>query len=368
MPIQSIIDAQAELAKKPDSNSINDNIVLSSRIRLARNLDGIAFPGWAKEHEKKNVLSNVFESLEKLPQMEEGTAIKLETLNKLEKQILLERHLISQELINTSSNAGIFVNKDQSCSIMINEEDHLRIQYLGKGLQLESVWQKISDIDNALEQKLEYAFSTEIGYLTSCPTNVGTGMRVSAMMHLPALVIAGHMEKVIRALNQVGITVRGLFGEGSQANGSIFQISNQQTLGVSEEEIISNLQKFILAIIEHENNSREKLVEDKPEKLFDQIGRAYGLFKHSYLLNPIESINLLSFIRLAIELKLITTPLDLSENLNRIYIEGQAAHIEYATTKDNLPETEDKEQDRHRALYFAKQFLDLPVPNFDKQN
>lgn len=368
MPIQSIIDTQAELAKQPDSDSISNNIVLSTRVRLARNLDGIAFPNWAKETQKKDILAKVFQSLDKLPQMAEGTALRAEDLSKLEKQILLERHLISQEIINTSSNAGIFINKDQSCAIMINEEDHLRIQCLGKGLQLENVWQTISAIDTALEKELEYAFSTDIGYLTSCPTNVGTGLRVSAMMHLPALVIAGHMEKVIRAVNQVGITVRGLFGEGSEASGSIFQISNQQTLGVSEEDIINHLRKFLLAIIEHENNTREKLIEDKPEGLFDRIGRAYGLFKHAYLLNATESINLFSFIRLAIELKLISAPTDLSANLNRIYIEGQAAHIEYAMTKEDATETINKNQDRYRALYFAKQFSGLPDPDFDKSD
>src|SRR5690606_24022410 len=166
-----------------------------------------------------------------------------------------------RELSTVSEGAGVVISKDQSVSVMINEEDHLRIQVMKSGFRFKQAWTAINGVDSALEDGLDFAFSTKIGYLTACPTNLGTGMRASAMMHLPALVISNQMEKVVRAVNQLGMVVRGLFGEGSDASGSIFQISNQTTLGESEDDIIKRLGSVLQSIIEHELNAREKLLE-----------------------------------------------------------------------------------------------------------
>jgi len=205
--------------------------------------------------------------------MKRALSVAVEELGELEKQILVERHLISRELSGSVQGSAVLISKDQSFSVMVNEEDHLRIQILRAGFQLKKAWTTINEFDTALEDNLDFAFSPTLGYLTACPTNLGTGMRGSAMMHLPALVMAGQMEKIVRAVNQLGMVVRGLFGEGSDASGSIFQISNQTTLGESEEEIIKRLNSALQSIIEHELNAREKLLEADAGKVFDKVGR-----------------------------------------------------------------------------------------------
>jgi protein arginine kinase len=359
MKINSIIENPSELIQ---CSNTTPSIILSSRIRLARNLKQWPFPGWAKKKEMEDVLSQCMEVIGSLPKMKRGLKFSMQELNVLEKQILMERHLISQELMNTTQKAGVFISKNQDCAIMINEEDHLRIQFMRTGLKFKAIWKSINTIDDRIEEHLDYAFSPELGYLTSCPTNVGTGMRVSAMMHLPALVFSGQMERVIRAVNQVGIVVRGLFGEGSEASGSIFQISNQQTLGIPEEDIIKNLTKFLTVITEQENNARQKLLEEQTEKLYDKIGRACGILTHSCLLSSAEAMNLLSFLRLGVDLKIIFQLQN--DQLNRLFIESQPGHIQYATQHEISP----KERDRYRAEYFRKELSDLPTLDFSKHN
>ncbi|OHE79806.1 MAG: ATP--guanido phosphotransferase, partial [Verrucomicrobia bacterium RIFCSPLOWO2_12_FULL_64_8] len=263
-------------------------IVLMSRVRLARNLAGRPFPGWAKEAQRSAILAETMETVAALPQMKKGLSLVTEELSELERQILIERHLISRELGGAKRGAGVVVSRDQAAAVMVNEEDHLRIQVLRPGFQIKKAWNAINAVDTELEEHVEYAFSPTLGYLTACPTNVGTGMRASAMMHLPALVISSQMEKVVRAVNQLGMAVRGLFGEGSDASGSIFQISNQTTLGESEEDIIRRLTSVLNTIIEHELNAREKLLENDPHKLFDKIGRAFGILRSGWLLTSAE--------------------------------------------------------------------------------
>ena len=363
MLIEPLLEARPDsMQETPVSDRIEDAIVLSTRVRLARNLESYPFPSWAQKEQRRDILSTCINTLNLLPQMQEAVSFNIEELSKLERQILVERHLISRELSEEPVGAGVLINRDQTCSIMINEEDHLRIQYMSNGLDLQHTWKTIDAIDTAIEKQLNYAFSLDYGYLTACPTNVGTGMRISAMMHLPALVIAGSMEKVIHAVNQAGIVVRGLFGEGSEASGSIFQISNQQTLGQSEKQIIQNVQEFLNIIIQREKDTREKLIKENPEKLFNKIGRAYGIFKYARLIGSEEAMNLFSLLRLAIDLGILDSPDSLRRRLNQLLVESQPGHVQYAVKKS----IRNKNRDRYRAIYFRKQFAQLSSPNFDK--
>jgi protein arginine kinase len=241
---------------------------------------------------------------------------------------------------------------------MVNEEDHLRIQVLRAGFQFRKVWNTINALDSDLEEHLDFAFSNRFGYLSACPTNLGTGIRASAMMHLPALVISGQMEKVVRAVNQLGMAVRGLFGEGSDASGSIFQISNQTTLGESEEDIIKHLQGVLNTIIEQELNAREKLLEADPHKLFDKIGRAFGILQNGHLLNSGEAMNLLSLIRLGIDLGVFA---DTQRALvDRLFIECQPGHVQHAAKGAFDP----AQRDILRASRLRSEFAKLPAPDF----
>lgn len=250
------------------------------------------------------------------------------------------------------------INRDQTFSVMINEEDHLRIQVLRAGFQLRKAWNAINDLDSALEEKLDYAFSPSLGYLTACPTNLGTAMRASAMMHLPALVISSQMEKIVRAVNQLGMVVRGLFGEGSDASGSIFQISNQTTLGESEEDILKRLGSVLNSIVEHELNARQKLLEADAGKLFDKIGRAYGILQNSHLLSSNEAMNLLSLVRLGIDLTLF--PEESRSIVDRLFIETQPGHLQHA----QKGEFEAGQRDLLRAGRLRAEFASFTRPNF----
>ena len=356
MTIASLIDTPSELTNSAGSSKCA--IVLMTRVRLARNLAGRAFPGWAGADQRADVLAICRDAVSAAPQMKRSVVVGVTELNELQKQILVERHLISRELSGSKSGSGVVINKDQTFSVMINEEDHLRIQVLRAGFQLKKAWSAINELDTALEERLDYAISQQLGYLTACPTNLGTGMRASAMMHLPALVISGQMEKVVRAVNQLGMVVRGLFGEGSDASGSIFQISNQTTLGEPEEEIIKRLQSVLQSIIEHELNARQKLLEADSRKLFDKIGRAYGILQNSHVLNSAEAMNLLSLLRLGIDLQIF--PETCRPVIDRLFIEAQPGHIQHAVNHD----LEAGERDSTRATRLREEFARFPIPTF----
>jgi protein arginine kinase len=355
MKINELIDSQSELTDAAASKSA---VVLMTRIRLARNLAGQPFPGWAKEGQKKEIRDQCMQAVAALPQMKRGLAIPVETLDELQKQILVERHLISRELCHAKSGSGIVISKDQSCVVMVNEEDHLRIQVLRAGFQFKKVWNTINALDTDLEEHMDFAFSPSLGYLSACPTNLGTGIRASAMMHMPALVISGQMEKVVRAVNQLGMAVRGLFGEGSDASGSIFQISNQTTLGESEESIIKHLHGVLNTIIEQELNARQKLLETDPNKLSDKIGRAFGILQNGYLLNSGEAMNLLSLIRLGIDLGVF--PDTERAIVDRLFIECQPGHVQHAAKGAFDP----SQRDVLRAARLRSEFAKLPAPDF----
>ncbi|MEI7799959.1 MAG: protein arginine kinase [Opitutaceae bacterium] len=355
MKINELIDSHSELT---DTSSNRSAVVLMTRIRLARNLQKHPFPGWAKDAQKREIRDQCMQAVAALPQMKRGLAIPVETLDELQKQILVERHLISRELCHSKAGSGIIINKDQSCVVMVNEEDHLRIQVLRVGFQFKKVWATINALDSNLEEHLDYAFSPKLGYLSACPTNLGTGMRASAMMHLPALVISAQMEKVVRAVGQLGMVVRGLFGEGSDASGSIFQISNQTTLGESEEQIIKHLHGVLTTIVDQELNARAKLLETDPKKIYDKIGRAYGILQNGYLLSSGEAMNLLSLIRLGIDLGVYA---DAQRGLiDRLFIECQPGHVQHAAKGAFEP----GQRDVLRAERLRAEFAKMPAPDF----
>lgn len=334
-------------------------VVLSTRIRLARNLAMVPFPGSADVSQRCDILSQCEEIIGSMPVMERGVFFDIESLSKLEKETLVERHLISRELCDSEKGSGVFIRKDQSCSIMINEEDHLRIQFIKSGFNLKSAWKQINAFDTELDRSLDVAFSKEFGYLTACPTNLGTGLRASVMMHLPGLFLSGHMERVVRAVNQLGITVRGLFGEGSDATGHIFQISNQQTLGETEEAIIERLGGVLKTIIDQEVNARFKHLEDKRSALLDKIGRAYGILQNAHELTSNEAMNHLSLIRLAVDFNLL--PEANRADVDRLFIECQPGHVQYVAQSGIAAE----ERDVVRASKIREEFRKLQPLSFD---
>src|SRR5947199_5565856 len=223
----------------------HNRIVLSSRVRLARNLKGVSFPGWAKKVERVKTLELIRPAVESLPQLAGAFSESMDNLSVLDKNILVERHLISREHAAKNAGSGLVLNREESLCVMISEEDHLRMQALRPGLQLKQAWNAIDQMDSRLETRLEYAYSPEIGYLTACPTNLGTGIRVSAMLRLLGLVRAEQINQIIQAVNKLGLAVRGLYGEGTEALGNIFQVSNQMTLGEAESDIVERLNKVL---------------------------------------------------------------------------------------------------------------------------
>ena len=323
MNLDQFLTPPAEAARR--SGPAN-KIVMSSRVRLARNLRGFAFPGWAKKPDRIRACEVLRSAVEALPEMEAGFAESMEALSAIEKQILVERHLISREHAAKGAGSAVVLNTDESLCVMINEEDHLRMQSLRPGFQLNEAWRSIDELDSKLESRLEYAFSNQIGYLTACPTNVGTGIRVSAMLHLPGLVLAEQVNQIVQAVNKLGLAVRGLYGEGTEASGNVFQVSNQMTLGESEATIVERLNKVVAQIIEHEENSRGSLLEKKPKMVFNHIGRAYGILANAHSISSKEVMNLLSLMRLGIDMGLF--PGEDRALAEELFILAQPAHLQ----------------------------------------
>ncbi len=323
MNIHEFLTPPAETARRQGPH---DRIVMSSRVRLARNMREFPFPGWAKKAERSLVYENIRPAVESLPELKGGFSEAMDKLSPLDKQILVERHLISREHAAKGAGSGVVLNHDESICLMINEEDHLRMQALLPGLQLRQAWAAIDAVDSQLEKKLNYAFSSELGYLTACPTNLGTGIRVSAMLHLPGLVLAEQMNAIIQSVNKLGLAVRGLYGEGTEALGNVFQVSNQMTLGESENAIVERLEKVLAQVIEYEDNARASLVEKKPKTVFNHIGRAYGILANSHIIASKEAMNMLSFMRLGIDLGMFPSA-DRSLT-DELFIMTQPAHLQ----------------------------------------
>jgi protein arginine kinase len=299
---------------------------MSSRVRLARNLKDAAFPGWAKKPERIRVLDMIRPAVESLPEMKDAFSEVMDNLSALDKQILVERHLISREHAAKSSGSGLVLNHDETFCVMINEEDHLRMQALRPGLQLRQAWSAIDHLDSELEKKLDYAFNNDLGYMTACPTNLGTGIRVSAMLHLPGLVLGEQINPIVQSVNKLGLAVRGLYGEGTEALGNVFQVSNQMTLGEDEVTIVERLDKVLSQIIEHEENARQTLLEKQPKVVYNHIGRAYGILANAHSISSKETMNLLSFMRLGVEMNLF--PGTERALVDELFILTQPAHLQ----------------------------------------
>ena len=322
-------DIHAFLCSPADSthrHGPHDRIVMSSRVRLARNLREFSFPGWAKKPERVKVLDTVMPAVSALPEMADSFAEALDSLTVLDKQLLVERHLISREHAAKNVGSGLVVNRMETFSVMINEEDHLRMQALRPGFQTREAWQAIDKLDSTLEKKLNFAFDNELGYLTACPTNLGTGIRVSAMLHLPGLVLSEQINPIIQSVNKLGLAVRGLYGEGTEALGNVFQVSNQMTLGESENVIVERLEKVLTQIIEHEENARQTLLEKKPKVVFNHIGRAYGILANAHSISSKETMNLLSFLRLGVDMELF--PGTERSLVDELFLTTQPAHLQ----------------------------------------
>ena len=315
-------------------------IVVCSRLRLARNVTGFAFPTWAKKPEREKVFAKVFPAVTALPQMADAAvADSMDHFTVFEKQILMEQHLISREHAAKHGGSGIVASGPRTLSIMINEEDHLRMQAFAPGLNLEQAWRLIDAVDTELDHALEFAFAPALGYLTACPSNVGTGMRASAMLHLPALVLSDQVNQIINAVGKLGLAVRGLYGEGTEALGNLFQVSNQMTLGETESGTLEKLNKVILNIIEHEENARATLLEKRPRMVADQIGRAYGVLTNAHAVTSKEALNLLSILRLGVDLKLL--PRSLRGLVDELMVSTQPAHLQLGCEQKLSPEDRD---------------------------
>ena len=303
------------------------DIIVSSRVRLARNLAHYPFPILATDSQAKELREKVHQAMH-VPGWEvygKFHVVNMEQLTPLEKRVMVEKHLLSPALAEESRYGGIIYSDDESVSIMINEEDHLRIQCLLSGLQMRQALQRAMHIDDLLEQTLVYAFDEKWGYLTSCPTNVGTGIRASVMIHLPGLVLTQQINRLFSALSKVGLVVRGIYGEGSEALGNLFQISNQITLGLSEEEIIDNIDRIVGQIVSQERAARQHLLEHSKDKLADRVFRSLGILTHARIIDSKEAAQRISDVKLGIDLGLIQ---GVSANLNELLIMMQPAYLQ----------------------------------------
>ena len=324
------------------------DIVLSTRVRLARNLQGHAFGPRARLNDCTAVLKQVHSVSSRVELLRTGDIQELRKLDARSRRILLERRLASTDLMGDNGSppapgTAVVLAADRPVSIMVNEEDHLRLQTLLSGLRLREAWNLLDSLDEELGEELPYAYHHEFGFLTSCPTNVGTGLRASVLMHLPALVLTKEIVKVLQGLSQVGLTYRGLYGEGSEVIGNFFQLSNQTTLGKSEEDLVDHLDRIVRQVIQYETHARQVLLRDAPSVTEDKIWRAYGLLRYARSLSFEDLMNLLSGVRLGTSLKLL--PGLRVYSLNKIMIFTQPAHLEEAAGRDLSP----AESDEHRA-------------------
>ena len=333
------------------------DIVITSRVRLARNVDGVPFPGWARKEDRVAILEDLKAKVESLEMMGGAFSEELSKLTPIRKQVLVERHLISREHAAKGAGSAAVMNSGQTLSVMINEEDHLRMQAIFPGLDLKSAFDALDALDTELEKEVNYAFESRFGFLTACPTNLGTGMRASAMLHLPGLVLSDQINQVVQAVNKIGLAVRGLYGEGTEALANLFQVSNQYTLGEKESEIIARLEKVILQIINHERNARQKLREENPAKVMDHIGRAYATLRFSHIIESKEALNHLSMLRLGIDMELL--PKKWAMCVDSLLMEIQPAHLQIRA-KGKLSAIE---RDTLRAEILRDQLKSLPEPD-----
>jgi protein arginine kinase len=302
-------------------------IVISSRIRLARNLCGYPFLSKASEATRRELQDLLRAGVGAVARGEPWSYFDLESTDALDRLLLVERHLISRQLAESEGSRGVAVSDSETVSVMINEEDHLRMQAVRSGFRLEEIWQEIDRVDDLIEERFEYAFHPRYGYLTACPTNVGTGIRVSVMVHLPGLRMTNEIERVFRAARDMRLAIRGLYGEGTEATGDFFQISNQCTLGRSEEEFVNEFRTSVIPkLIEYEKQARHALVRDRLTALDDKIWRSYGLLRHARTISSDETLAHLSYLRMGIHLERLKE-VDL-RTVNELFLWTQPAHLQ----------------------------------------
>ncbi|MGD9781511.1 MAG: ATP--guanido phosphotransferase [Kiritimatiellia bacterium] len=332
-------------------------VTLSSRVRLARNLRGVPFPDQAPAAARADVRRRVLEAAKDLLPIQEPLA----EATPLFRQRLFEDHLISRNLLDQRLESAVCMNEARTQAVMVNEEDHLRIQALRPGLALREAWADANALDDALEQKLDYAFSPSLGYLTSCPTNVGTGMRASVLMHLPGLVLMSEMEPIANGLNKIGLAVRGRWGEGTAALGHMFQVSNQLTLGTSEARIVSDLEEIVREIAGHERNARERLKRERRLFAEDLTARAAGILTSARLMTTQEALERLSELRLGIALGLAKKiPM---ETVDRLLLDVQPAHLQTVAGRSMAGD----ERDLERATRLRTELGDRPAKRTTKR-
>ncbi len=344
--------------------SVDNSIVVTSRIRLARNIRDAHFPGWARKADRLKIHQQIREAVDVLPVMKNGFVHELSELEQLQKQVLVERHLISREQAARNDGASAVIDRRQRLSLMVNEEDHLRMQSICAGLDLKKAYGLLDNVDVELEKSLPFAYDQDLGYLTACPTNLGTGMRASAMLHLPALVLGDQIQQVLQAVTKIGLAVRGLFGEGTESLGHLFQISNQSTLGESELEIIERLNRVLKQVMNHELNAREKMLEDEQVYLSDKVGRAFGLLKHAQIIDSKEAFNELSLVRLGASLGFFDS--EVMAKCDSWLMDIQPAHLQLHAKK----ELDAEERDCIRAEILRERLhsLDSPLNSVEIQN
>jgi protein arginine kinase len=339
------------------------DIVISSRVRLARNLANYPFIARATDADRAEIGQTLRTRIEALHAEGKfaGQMVYLDVsaLEEVDRQFLVERQLISREHADSQGARAVVIDQCEQVSVMINEEDHLRLQVMKSGLDLDSAWQQITVLDDLIEAHLTYAYNDRFGYLTACPTNVGTGIRVSVMVHLPALVITRQIDKVFRSLQKINLAVRGLYGEGSQAMGDFYQISNQITLGLSEEELIKKVADVVPVLIDYERQARDFLIRESQETLHDRVSRAYGILRTAQTITSEETMHLLSSLRMGVNLGLI-------ENVgiptvNKLFIHTQPAHLQKLTGM----ELDSSDRNIERAAYLRRH-LSSDTPRADQ--
>lgn len=336
--------------------SVDNAVVLTSRIRLARNLELAPFPGWATADQRRLAMEQMLPVIQDLRQMKDAFAQSLSGLTAVQKQVLVERHLISREHAARTEGSAAVIERRQSLSIMVNEEDHLRMQSIRPGLNLRVAFDALNEVDDELQERLPFAYDRKLGFLTTCPTNLGTGLRASAMLHLPALVISDQIGQVLNAIGRMGLAVRGLYGEGTESLGNLYQISNQSTLGESEQDIIERLERVISQVASHEMNARLKLLEDEPLMLHDKMGRSFGVLQHAWLIDSKEALNHLSILRLGANLGFF--PQETVRLCDTLLMEIQPAHLQLNVGMKLSPE----QRDERRAQIIRQHLQNVPAP------
>ncbi len=346
------------LAKEPspwlDATGPHSDMVMSTRVRLARNLRGVPFTHRARDEQLVGVLASVERAAKNGPDFDDSNMLRMHELSPLDRQFLVERHLVSHELSDGARLRGLLISPGERLSVMVNEEDHLRLQAMCSGFQLAEAWALAERADDELDRSLDYAFTDELGYLTACPTNVGTGMRASVLIHLPALVLTKQIDKVLKSIMQVGLAVRGLYGEGSEVMGNLFQISNQTTLGHSEKESVESLDRVTRQILDYEERARDVLVRDAKIQIEDKVWRAYGSLRYGRSMSSQEVINLCSAIRLGVALGFDGLPP--LRIINELLVLTQPAHLQRSANRPlEAPERNVLRADRVRAHLTASE-------------